>query len=368
MKKIILFYSLILTLFNLPSSVNGDYFDFYSDNRPSIQANSRGYTGVADICGISNVVLNPASLDIENKAQIHFEYIYKNTVPWITEDMYLKPLYPTFLAGCGISISKYFQTGVVYYVKSSYQFEIKTVLTTPEGSKENLYQSEEEKISSLLIPIVFNYKNIRFGINFDYLNYVFNSIIIIEGKENYNYTSEARFEKLVPKFGVIFSLYEELSIGLTFVPEMGETKKLRQKSNISDESVIEKQIIFPLKLSVGIKYKSKVMPIVYYIDCNYSNESKVSDDCIDRIDFHFGLDYDKIIDKLTLRTGIFTQRDYRNEDIKKIFGSIDQIFTTFGLSYKIGVIELNLSIMDSHLFSIGKIKQTYVNSGLSWNF
>jgi len=367
MKKI-LFYSFILILFSLISVVNGDTFDFYSDNRFSTKANGRGYTGIANIDGISNVILNPASLDIKNELQVHFEYVYKNTVPWLIEDWYLKPLSPIFLAGCGIPINKYFQTGVVYYIKNSYQLEMKTVIEmSPGGDIENVYQSDEEKIYSLLIPFTVKYKNIRFGVNLDSLNYVFTSRVIMEGKVYYNLSAEGKFEKLVPKFGVIFSPNESLSIGITFVPETEETMKVNKKSNISGEYVEEEHIIFPLKLAVGIKHKPKVLPIWYYIDCNYSNESKIDKSFVDRIDFHFGLDYE-ISNKLILRTGVFTQKDYRSEDTKKSFGSIDQVFATFGFSYKIGVIELNFSLMDSHLFSFGEIKQTYANCGLSFNF
>jgi hypothetical protein len=79
-------------------------------------------------------------------------------------------------------------------------------------------------------------------------------------------------------------------------------------------------------------------------------------------------------ENIKLRTGFLTQRDYRDSESQEYyqenfaFGNHDQIFTTIGLSYRINSLTINLSLMDSHLFSTGSIEQTYVNTGISYSF
>jgi len=178
--------------------------------------------------------------------------------------------------------------------------------------------------------------------------------------------TKANFNKLNPVIGIIFSPKENLSLGLSFTPRTEETVKWEEKSNIFGTSVIYENERFPLKVGTGITYKSRVRPMSFSLDCNYtSNHSEASKSFDDIVDFHFGWEYNEIINKLTLRTGFFTQMDSRS---RESLGNIDQIFTTFGFSYKIGIFKISLSVMDSHLFSIGEINQTYINSGIGCDF
>jgi len=177
--KLTIFISILLNLVCITKGGIFD-FDFYSENRPSTRANGKGYTGLADTNGIAGVVLNPASLNVDNKFQFHFENIHKNIVPWLVENTYLKEIFPAFLVGGGFRFSNYFQTGIVYYTKNSYQLESIGVEETV-FEKYSFYYSEEGKTDSLLVTIMFNYKDkIRFGINLDYSTYNLTRNSVIE--------------------------------------------------------------------------------------------------------------------------------------------------------------------------------------------
>ncbi|MEJ2307233.1 MAG: hypothetical protein P8Y30_06795 [candidate division WOR-3 bacterium] len=130
--------------------------------------------------------------------------------------------------------------------------------------------------------------------------------------------------------------------------------------------------VFPTKIGIGINYKFNSFPLSLSFDYIRSHNS-IEENLIDRNDIHLGLEYD-IINNFKLRTGFFTQRDYRNSETQEYYqenfgiGNYNQIFTTFGLSYKISSLALNLSLMDSHLFSNGYIEQTYLNTGITYGF
>ena len=117
-----------------------------------------------------------------------------------------------------------------------------------------------------------------------------------------------------------------------------------------------------------MQYKPDTSPMSFLIDYNYSNDSK-DEKLANRSDIHFGAEYD-IDNSFTLRTGFFSQKDYRNKEIDWFddVGVYSQIFTAMGISYKRDSFTLNLAAMDSHLFSSGKMKQTYINAGMSYDF
>ena len=340
------------------------FWDFYSYNRLSTSACGKGYTGIGDTNGIDGVILNPASLSIGDRYQFYFEYIYKNNVQWLKglfDNLYLKELHPTFLIGAGFNLNDYLSTGIVYCTNNSYKMDsIESAITDEYGNIiDSVYIFNELKISSFLIPIIFSYKDIiKLGVNLSYSNYTSRDIWIEKD------TGKVSFNKFIPKFGVIVFPLKNLSIGLTYLPETKETIT-KKWTNREDEEY--QPNVFPLRFGVGIQYELNAIPISFSLDYNYSNDSK---DIIleNRKDIHFGLEYD-IIKNLALRAGFFSQRDYRSKNINwfDAIGDYDQIFTTLGLSYKITYFTLNLSMMNSNLFSKGKIEQTYINVGVNYN-
>jgi len=340
------------------------YWDFYSNNRISSEACGRGYTGIASTGDLSSILINPASLSLENKTNYYSEYIFKNSVGWDNRidfeptqqeddpDLYLQELHPNFFAGHAFSINDFIQIGATYRVENSCAI-VRNSTYYASNYASNL------KSSSFSVPVAFNYKNLlRIGIDIIYLSFYFEESSV-----------PLEFNTIRAKFGAIYSPDEKIFLGLTYLPGTKKTTVTYYTygTGLVFSTVFE-PIVLPLEIGAGICYKLPSIPLSFSVDYNFCNTSEV-ENFTDRHDIHLGLEYD-ITDNLKLRTGAFTQIDYRSSESQEDseMGNFTQIFTTFGLSYKIGSLKLNLSFMDSHLFSDGSIKQTYVNTGISYGF
>ncbi|MEJ2567270.1 MAG: hypothetical protein P8Z50_00085 [candidate division WOR-3 bacterium] len=355
-----------------------NFWDFYADNRISSQACGRGYTGVANTGDISSTFINPASLSLKNKKQIYFEYVYKDDLEWIADIKY-KNLDPNFSLGFGLPVNDYFQTGIVYRIENSRKTDYgeiqgTVVIDTAEGGYTEAGTAElykNTKFSSFSVPLAFNFINIlTIGIDLSYTNfyskfYSETEDSIMEAVFN-DYTAE--FNKIRPKIGVILFPIKNLSMGLTFLPEVKENATME----LTDTTITYAEPnIFPLEIGIGISYQLSTIPLTLSLDYNYSKNS-AEEGLVNRNDIHFGVSYD-IHNNFILRGGFFTQGDYRTQSSQSYLesyglGNFDQIFTTFGISYKISSLTINLSLMDSHLLSTGSVEQTYFNTGISYGF
>lgn len=360
----------LIILFLLSQEVTVTYTDiapfndFYSNNRISSQACGRGYTGIASTGDLSSILINPASLSLENKTNYYSEYIFKNSVGWDNRidfeptqqeddpDLYLQELHPNFFAGHAFSINDFIQIGATYRVENSYAI-------VPNSTYYASNFISVFKNCSFSIPIAFNYRNLlRVGIDI-----IYSSFYIEQSYEH------LKFDKIRAKFGAIYSPDENIFLGLTYLPGTKKTTitYYTYGTGLVFSTVFE-SIVLPLEIGAGICYKLPSIPLSFSIDYNFCNTSEV-ENLADRHDIHLGLEYD-ITENLKLRTGAFTQIDYRSSESQEDseMSNFTQIFTTFGLSYKIGSLKLNLSFMDSHLLSSGSIKQTYLNTGISYGF
>jgi len=346
------------------------YWDFYADNRISSSVCGMGYTGVASTGDISSTFINPASLSLENKKQLYFEYVYKGDIEWFADIKY-KNLNPNFSVGLGLPINDYFQTGITYRTEKSKETDYGEIFgtmvsDTAESGFINtglLDVYKNVKISSFSIPVVFKLKDIlSTGVDLSYTNFYSKSRL---GEQTYEdtltdstrtvpNTATVSFNKIRPNFGIIVSPLKNVSVELT------DTTITYVEPNI-----------FPLKIGIGISYKFNTIPLSLSIDYKYSKNS-AEEGLVDRNDIHFGIGYE-INDNFTIKGGVFTQGDYRTQALRSnvaLFdlSNFDQIFTTIGLSYTINSLVLNLSLMDSHLFSDGSVEQTYFNTGISYDF
>jgi len=349
-------------------------WDFYSDNRISSSACGRGYTGIASTGDISSVFINPASLSLENKKQLYFEYVYKDDIEWIADIRY-KNLNPNFSIGFGLPINDYLQTGITYRTENSLKADYGEIQgTAVSDTAENGFIDtgpidvyRDLRIASFSVPIVFKLKDIlSVGIYLSYTNFYsktkLGENVYADTLTDSTWTEPniitVDFNEIRPKFGIIFFPIENLSFGLTYLPEARET--------ITIEEYTYDQNIFPSKIGIGISYKFNPIPLSLSLDYKYSNNS-AEEWLVDRNDFHFGLGYD-INNNFTLRGGFFTQKDYRSGSSAFGLSNYDQTFITFGLSYRMNLLTINLSLMDSHLLSSGSIEQTYFNTGISYGF
>jgi hypothetical protein len=369
---LILFSLLISQLFSQPLKYPdiriNIFWDFYSNNRLSTVNAGRGYTGIAGNNDISGVVLNPASLSVDKKFQIHGEYVYKTDVPWLQSIMptgvNLKQLHPAFMVSGAYKFNDLISGGLLFYTSNTQKLSSDLILTNEFGQQIGTYTSNENtSISSLAVPIVVNYKNkFKAGINV--------SVSFYHGDANYTSSSsgsadgKANFTKFNAQFGLIVFPIKDLSIGATFSPQVKQNI-VWEFPGIQNDTFTSN--VFPMKLGAGAEYRFRGFPLKLAFDYTYINSSK-QQGLKDRNDFYFGAEYD-LLKNISVRTGFFTLRDYRNgSNYIDPIGKYDEYFLTIGGTYRVKKMAFSAALMDSHLLSTGLIKQTIINGGLTMDF
>ncbi len=380
---VILFFYLFFTGtdYSQPSAQPDPNFnvswDFYSNNRMSTVNAGRGYAGIAGQNDISGVVLNPASLSLNEKFQVHGEYVYKSDVPWGRSfglgfnEMNLKPVDPSFMISGAYKITDFLQTGLIWNTINSRRLDLGELIYTNEfGEQINKIDAYQDmKISTLMLSVVYNYKNrIKAGINFiglyyhGYLNYMTTI-------NNPNTPQDAKVDVLNfnAQFGFVANPLKNLSIGGTFTPEVKQLFQWRASDGTTFTNSLSN--IFPMKIGLGAEYRFSKIPLKLSFDYNYYNTSK-QQGLKDRHDFNFGVEYD-LLKQLTLRTGFFTLKDYRQSGPNYIYldpiGKYDEYFLTIGGTYKFRKLSASIALMDSHI-STGLIQQTLINGGITMDF
>lgn len=347
-------------------------YDFFSKNMLSVEAAGKGYTGVADTGNISKTNINPASLEVMDDAQIYYEYGTKNDIDMFemnTASMMLQKNKSGVCTGFAYRISNSLQAGLLYNKKSSYIADYGYIYNYDNNGviTDVFHIYEKAEISSISLPITYKHNDkLRFGIGLD-LN-IFHSISIIPclfGDQTYYcQNGEIDFTLFRPRLGIIYNPLRTLLMGFTFTPE--------SKKKIIEEILWHKYEYeantFPMEIVVGAKYSLPGIPLDLLVDLKYSNESGYTE-FKDRNDFHVGIEYD-LLSNLQIRSGFFTQFDYRNMDYTVEDGSdywldtesYDKNYITFGLSYLWKRIKFDFAVMDSKLFSDSNMAQTHIKA------
>ncbi|HJY63466.1 MAG TPA: hypothetical protein VJ455_04855 [Ignavibacteria bacterium] len=358
----------IISFINIISQEQEDvminpYWYFYSDNYLDAKKTGMGFTGIAGTTDISGINHNPASLDITQKYQVGLQYTYKTNQPWLqflnVDDLYLKHTLFSGSAGFGYKINKNFQTGLLYSNPTSLKINFGTVIVTNEfGQEISRYEAYDEYIvHSFSVPFIYNIEKLRIGINLNYSlhrRYLNFDDSLFTGK----------FDRFNVQGGIIVKPIKELAIGITFIPEVSGIVTGSFPNEIESE---ETNAIIPLRFGAGIEYIIKGNILKIAADYNYSNLSS-REGLKDKHQAHFGLEY--YVDKnWTVRTGFLTIPDPR--DLTYNYGNpgdnYDQIFLTFGGTYKTKNIEASIGVMDSHISS-GVLQNSFINGGLTFNF
>jgi len=211
------------------------------------------------------------------------------------------------------------------------------------------------------------------GIN---VNYSFFSHDFYIGVNN-NVFEKTRFELLTADFGLIIKPSDRYSLGLTLSPQY--TKQFIKEriynyifisdslwpSEIGGYTIPEPRVNkFPLSAGLGIKYLPSEK-IKLFADYHFVNAS-IYPHYFDRHDINLGVEY--LHKKTTLRAGAFTLLDFRKPGLwlQESAGKEHQYFLTGGVTCPVGPMEINLSLMDSHILSSGSLKQTQVSCGLNY--
>ena len=376
MKRCVIFSMLLFVQLNLFSvtfdadcqdPVCSTFFNFYSHNKLSTALAGRGYTGVALMGDISTAVTNPASINFQ-KAQLYFEYGHKNEIEWLQE-YYPGAMLLKYKSGMiyafGYRISDYFQAGLIY--KQDYNYEVDYGELNITDNYGNIIATfdyyAKVSIASISVPVSYNFSNyLFFGVDLNFNIYHSENPELFFGSDIDVIKGEVDFVLFRPKFGIIIKPFDYLNFGLTYLPATNKqiNKKVKWGEIKYDENT------FPLELRIGTAINIQKIPIKFLFDYFHSQNSEETI-LVNRNDFHFGIEYD-LLNNLTIRSGFFTQFDYRNMSLEGFEGedywldmsSYDQKFLTLGTSFKWRKSTFSLAILDSHLLTEGKIEQTYL--------
>lgn len=348
------------------SSVN----ELYSLNYLGGANNGRGNAGIGTTQDISGVLMNPAGLEIKKKQQANFQYTYKTKQKWEYRsgfddfDYTTEHIVPSvYLAYC-LKLNKNISAGFIYSNPVSAKYDFLNILTS--NGEGNIYV--RYNVHSFNVPASYNFGKFRAGINISYSLYrTFLHGVTTEIEPETSHDALSSFWRLNAQAGLLFTPSEMFSFGISFTPGFKAYPKSDLEPVSTNIRIVSK---FPMKFGAGIKVMAIKNKLNLFLDYNYSQTSEITG-YHDKHDFNIGADY--ILNKnVILKAGAFTFLDNRDfTDSRVIFlhpeGEYEQIFVTVGAAAKFKNVELNASIIDSHL-SKGFIKNTYLNFGAVLNF
>lgn len=377
----ILFLLLIsIGIFSQPHRSDDDvmlnpFWDFYSNNYLNTPSAGRGFTGIASMDNdISGVLLNPATVNIQTKAQLNLQYTFKSAQGWlpaVSDNLMLKHQLFSGTAGFGYRINKTMQTGIVYSNPSGYYFDIGKIIRTDEfGNKIGEYDAYYNvTYHNLALPYIFSGKYFQAGLTANLIYSRFSS-----PTENFttledpgsttmgSITAASYFSTF--QVGVIYNITSTMNIGLTLTTGGKSKVNYKLPAGVSDQSAGQ---MFPWKAGIGFEYKPVDSKLRFFADYDYSRTSAVST-LKDRHDFHIGVE-SEINKNWILRGGFFTLLDYRNTTDNTFMDGAheyDQYFITVGGTYLKKGYKINFALLSSQL-SPGKIKNLYINAGMTFD-
>jgi hypothetical protein len=261
----------------------------------------------------------------------------------------------------------------VYNNPSGLYFDLGEMVRTDEfGNEIGRYDSYYNISShSFNIPFIYKVKNLKLGLNLNYLlsRYTmpgesFTTINNPMGYENGDYTATSHFFKV--HAGFIYSFEGKFSVGAKVI----SGGKADVKSELPDGIAGDQTGManYPWKAGIGFQYAiNNIFNLL--ADYNYTSTS-MQKGLKDRHDGHFGIEAN-VNKSWTVRGGFFTLLDYRKDENNLHWleppGEYDQYFITFGAGYTAKNFAANIAILSSEV-SPGKIKNTYFNGGLTFNF
>ncbi|MDI6739978.1 MAG: hypothetical protein QME74_06400 [Candidatus Edwardsbacteria bacterium] len=346
------------------------FLDFYSENRLALGAGGRGYAGVATSGDISATLLNPASLQADSALSFSFGYAYKSDLPWLRElwadvgEMNVRMLNPCLLAGVGHRFGNSLQTGIVYYDRFSYRFDMGDQWHTgPNGEDLGRFHTYQDiRVSVVSIPLSYRLSDVlTLGLSAD-LGFYRNVM-------HWSKTYSRSFWHGIPRMGLLVGPIQRMSLGMSFEPKTTATYEYEIPSEYQreDTDMLETLTnVFPARFSMGLAYQLPDRPLSLYLDFRHAWMSEIDHALKNRQDVHLGIEYETPSN--TLRAGFFTLDDYRvgyYYALDSKAGSAHQYFLTAGITTK-GRIPMTISIMDSHILSRGEWKTTMVTVGFNF--
>ncbi|NQV16957.1 MAG: hypothetical protein HQ534_00205 [Armatimonadetes bacterium] len=354
--------------------------EFYADNLVSAEIAGQGYAGVADIGDISFSNLNPASFDVQDDAQIYYEFGSKNNTNIFSDidnaDYEIERYRSGVAVAFAYKLSEFLQAGLIFTQKNSYAVDLGEVSNYDNYGViiESFSLYEKRYIHSVNLPFSYIHGKFRFGLglNLDLYHSEIRNVYMQQNGYWAGYSGELDFVLFRPKLGAIYSPLQNLSLGLSFI--LPTEKKLTTECNWGDLEHNKNK--FPMEILVGTKYSIPNIPFSVLLDFSHKHYSDMPE-FVDSNDFRFGLEY-ALLEKLHIRTGMFTSFDIRDTDYTTSDGQgnefdywpdsntfEDRKFLTCGLSYLWKRTKFNLAVLDNSLLTDSDLKQTYVKLGFT---
>jgi hypothetical protein len=314
------------------------YWEFYSTNSLSSVSAGKGNTGVASSGDVSLIYLNPATLNISNKFQVNAGYNLKSESKYNLSQNF----YSFSLAGA-YRLNKNLQVGLAY--QNDYSFKY---LTNSEFQDTNSFETH-----SFRIPVVYNYKWLRLGLNLN-LMYFYSS--------SYGCITENLW-KLNPEIGAVVTPIEEFSIGASFIP--GFTGNPKTINNCGGGNNYVMYAKYPNRFKAGMEVSLFNNNLKLSFDYHYANTGSI-EYLKDQSNYNIGLDY-IINENLTFRCGYFTMFDFEEKTYQSNY-SDDLYFATIGLTYKINNYSINLGAIGGMSGHSGGGDYVVLNFGAGYEF
>lgn len=351
------------------------YSDFYSENFLGVDTAGRGYSGVANIGGIEATLINPASLQIENKIQFYYEYGSKKKMDYLKEyynNSELSQYKKGIFLGLAYKISDYFQAGLFYGNKYSIKTYFGTLYILDYNYQpiDSLQSYFKKKCSTLNVPISYQHSdNFRIGASINFEIYESEEpVILFDYYGNYEiHKGKADFVKIRTTIGFILSLHKYITFGTSFL----SSTKTNVIEDVKWYKVKYKANIFPWELRTGLMYSSPNIPLNLFVDFQHVHTSDYHD-LKNRNDFFVGAEYK--LKKYIFRLGYMTQNEYRDLSLK-INDETDlwlddkphrRHFLTLGGSCEWKSLKFSLAYMDSKILSPNEEDQKYFKLSITF--
>lgn len=337
-------------------------YDFYAQNYLSAHALGAGQTGLAARNHLSDALLNPASISLIDPELI-VEYGYKNNLTFhaLVEDIELDSVKPIYLIGTGFSFTPSFlldsriHTGILFATPQTFHSDY-GILSFYDMSRVYLGTSEfysDLTVYSVMIPVCWEFNEyLSLGVNLNYLNFV--NKASVKGAQN-TQTEDLDMQKIVFKYGVLYSPVSWLHVGATIEPAY----------NVNPSTNI------PAQFAIGVS--SQWEALTWSLDGHYT--ASHTTDLKDDYGIHTGLQI-PLLPYLTIQLGLFTQLDIRTDAFRNrvsIFNPnaayLDhKLFITNGLTFQFSDLTLDIAYADSIALTEGATKQRYLNMGVGVTF
>ncbi len=319
-------------------------WEYYSTNVLSAVSAGKGNTGVSSSGDVGFIYLNPATLNIDKKFQVNVGYNLRNATYLLIQNIF------SFSIAAAYKINNNFQTGFAYQNDFSYDHS-----SQGGGIPESLTNFSFET-HSIRLPIVYNLKWIRLGLNVNFMN-------LYGTKKGLS----GNLWKIIPEAGMIVTPIPEFSFGLSFYPGFsGGIKYHYEHSN--DEIIYD--VKFPNRIKAGTEIRLYENRLKLSFDYHYANTSSL-EFLKNQNNYHIGLDY-SFNENWNFRCGFFTLYDLHPNSYYSYSGvrieHADLGFVTFGTTYKYKNYSFNLGIMDNIVHNSQNISYFVINFGAGYEF